>query len=161
MCSCFSVRILNGRSCISEEDVPGASLSNDPSGCLVVVLERWLECHREKRTGKNQDLIDRVRGCISINKAADPKVDNEKWYELKRECLENNLTSVKLDKSLIPKKGWKVFSSCKIPHMLNYGHIYLYLVELVADFSMGNFTDMNDDNQNSGFATTAKPLKSG
>ena len=26
--------------------------------------------------GKKQDLIERVRGCISINKAVDPKVDD-------------------------------------------------------------------------------------
>eukprot|EP00794_Sanderia_malayensis_P010597 gene10597-11718_t len=146
---------------LTEEDVPGASLSNDPSGCSVLVLKRWLECHGEKRTGKKQDLIDRVRGCISINKAVDPKVDDGKWYELKRERLENNLTSVKLDKSIIPNKGWKVFPSCNIPRMFNYGHIYLYLVESVADFAMGSFTDENDDNQDSGFATTAKPLRKG
>ena len=105
-------------------------------------------------------MIDRVRGCLAIKKAVDPKIDRGQWYELKRTHLENNLTTSRPDLS-IPNQGWKVSPPFNIPQMFNYGHIYLYLVESISDLGIRNVSDEEDDGLESGFASTAKPLKKG
>ena len=45
--------------------------------------------------------------------------------------------------------------------MFNYGHIYLYLVESISDLEIGNVNDEEDGGLESGFASTAKPLRKG
>ena len=68
---------------LTQDNVPGAKLLKDPAGCSVLELKRWMECHGEKKTGKKQDLIRRVKHCTLIQKTVDPKVDGGKWYEIK------------------------------------------------------------------------------
>ena len=53
---------------LTEQDAPAAVLMKDPPECSVLESRRWLECHGMKRTGKKQDLIAKVRGCLPINK---------------------------------------------------------------------------------------------
>ena len=64
---------------LSEEDVPGAHFSRDPAEYSVLELKRWLECHGEKKSGRKQELIERIRSCILLKKGIDPKVDYGKW----------------------------------------------------------------------------------
>ena len=54
-----------------------------PEASSVLELKRWLECHREKKSGKKDELVIRVKGCIQINKGVDPKVDGGKWHAMK------------------------------------------------------------------------------
>lgn len=65
---------------LEEEEVPGAKLAKDPARYSVAELGRWLECHGQKKRGKKQELIDRVRGCIKIRTRIDPSIDGGKWY---------------------------------------------------------------------------------
>ena len=59
---------------LNEEDVPGVKLTNDPIACNNEELKRWLECHGLKKSGKKQELIEKVR--LSIGKIkVDPKID--------------------------------------------------------------------------------------
>ena len=51
-----------------------------------------IECHRVKKTGKKQELIAMVSGCLAINKSFGPEIDDGKWYDLKRIQLENSMT---------------------------------------------------------------------
>ena len=44
-----------------EEDLPGVKLMKDPNDCSVEELKRWSQCHGLKKTGKEVELIDRVR----------------------------------------------------------------------------------------------------
>ena len=108
---------------LTEEGIPGVQLTKDPTECSALELIRWLKCHGVKRTGRKQGLIDRVRGCIAMKKAVNPKIDHGKWYELRVTRLGNNLTTSRPHQS-IPNQGWKVFPSFNIPQMFNYGHIY-------------------------------------
>ena len=55
-------------------------------------IKRWLECHGLKMIGKKQELIDMVRGCLTINKPVGPKIDDGKWCDLTRIQLENSMT---------------------------------------------------------------------
>ena len=71
-----------------KDDVPGACFSKDPSEYSVIELKGWLECHGVKRTGKKEDLIERVRGAIETQAGIDPKVDGGKWYDIKRSSLQ-------------------------------------------------------------------------
>ena len=45
--------------------------------------------------------------------------------------------------------------------MFNYGHIYLYLVESISSFGIGNESDDEDGDLGSGFTSTTKPLRKG
>ena len=51
---------------LSENDVPGAKLKSDPIHCSVDELKRWLYCHGIKRTGKKDELVERVRLSVGI-----------------------------------------------------------------------------------------------
>eukprot|EP00795_Rhopilema_esculentum_P012142 gene12142-2747_t len=53
---------------LSELGVPGAHFNRDPAEYSVLELKRYLECHGEKKSGRKQDLIDRVRSCIAFKK---------------------------------------------------------------------------------------------
>ena len=58
---------------LTDEEVPGAKLPNEPGKCSVMQLERWLECRGQRKTGKMFDLAERVRACMPLN--IDLKVD--------------------------------------------------------------------------------------
>ena len=45
--------------------------------------------------------------------------------------------------------------------MFNYGHIYLYLVESISSFGIGNESDDEDGDLGSVFTSTTKPLRKG
>jgi hypothetical protein len=92
-------------------------------------LKRWLECHGEKRSGKRQELVDRVKGCIALKIKVDPKVDGGKWYEIK---TKSQTSSDIESSSKFPESGWKTFPSRNIPVMFNYGYVYHHLVESVT-----------------------------
>ena len=72
---------------LNEKDVPGAALNKSPEASSVLELKRWLECHREKKSGKKDELVIRVKGCIQINKGVDPKVDGGKWHAMKEKNI--------------------------------------------------------------------------
>ena len=121
---------------LTEDAVPGAKLRNPPNECSVEQLKRWLECHGLKKSGRKGELIERVT--LSIGKIkVDPKVDGGKWYEIKRDGLSVFSNYVFEPETLSPVGGWRVFPSCDIPGMFNYGHIYYYLVESVGDIFFG------------------------
>ena len=50
---------------LDEKDVPGVYFPKDPATYSVSELQRWLQCHGQKNTGREQELIHRVRGCIT------------------------------------------------------------------------------------------------
>ena len=37
---------------LEENDVPGSKLTKDPSACTITELQRWLECHGQKKSGR-------------------------------------------------------------------------------------------------------------
>ena len=55
---------------LTDEEVPGAKLPNEPEKCSVMQLERWLEYRGRKKTGK-------------LNMPIDLKVDGGLWYDKK------------------------------------------------------------------------------
>ena len=127
---------------LSERDVPGTSLTKDPANCSILEDKCWLEFHTENKSGRKQELVDRVQACVAIGKTGEPKVYTGKWYEVK------NLHS----------EGGKTFLSNDIPAMFNYGHIYYHLVESISDFA---FVEREEDAEDldSGYTTTVEPLK--
>ena len=60
---------------LKENYIPGAKLVKEPSECSVEELERWLECDRQKKSGKKHELVERVKGLLKLNKKVDSKVD--------------------------------------------------------------------------------------
>jgi hypothetical protein len=52
----------------------GAKLTKNPSVCTTEELKRWLECHRLKKGGKKNELVERVRLSIGIINV-DSKID--------------------------------------------------------------------------------------
>ena len=72
---------------LTEEDVPGAVLMNDPSKCSFLEFERSLECHGMKRTGKKRELIDRVRGCLTINNSVGPKNRRQNMVQFEKDAV--------------------------------------------------------------------------
>ena len=152
---------------LNEEDVPGALFTKDPEEYSVVNLKRWLECHGLKQTGKKQCLIDldRVKNAIAAKTNVDPKIDNGKWYEMKSSKSLVGLAQSSKDHQS-PRSTptvtapWKPFPSLDIPSMFNYGHIYHYLVESIANFATNN-SDSSSDGDGDSFTSTAKPLRKG
>ena len=150
---------------LSERDVPGAHVNKDPAEYSVLKLKRWLECHGEKKGGRKQELIDRIRSCIALKKG----VDLGKWYNQKREERGLNLSTQPRNID-IPVEGWGNFPTTDIPGMFNYGHVYQYLIESVAQFgqtglSQNASSDSEDDDRDlpddSGYTSTAQPLRKG
>ena len=70
------------------------------------------------------------KGDVSIG----PAFDRGKWYNIKAQKLKTNrpVTST----PILPISGWKQFPLCTIPEHFNYGHIYHYLVDSVANFNL-------------------------
>lgn len=142
---------------LTEDDVPGAKLLKDVCECTVVELKHWLECHGQKKCGKKAELQERVRGSTLLDFKVDPKIDDGKWYNLKKcgKVVEHQNINFKDD--AFPVQGWKEFPSLNIPTMFNYGHVYHYLVESVDHLleTEGDNDDFAED------TVTAKPLRKG
>ena len=68
---------------LKEDEFPGAKFSKEPEKCVIEELKRWLECHGLKKSGKKDELINRVRDGLKLNLPVDPKIDGAKWYNLK------------------------------------------------------------------------------
>ncbi|XP_032234254.2 uncharacterized protein LOC5509403 [Nematostella vectensis] len=148
---------------LTEDDVPGAKLPRDITDCNVFELKRWLECHGQKKGGKKADLQERVSQCIGLGLKIDPKVDGGKWHRIKAEKQSKtiNLSSSSRDVDKLanfPDTGWKTFPSMNIPAMFNYGHIYHYLVESVAQLCAN---DEEEREMNIEDSVTEKPLRKG
>ena len=144
---------------LHEHEVPGAYLSDNPEDCNVMLLKRWLECHGLKKSGKRNDLIERVKQAMSANQPVDLKVDGGKWYDAKKAKICSPSTSVKGDIAIFPSDGWKPFPTQNIPLHFNQGHIYHYVVESSSTDNHGD--DSDEDSQGDGFTSTAKPLRKG
>lgn len=86
----------------------------------------------------------------------DPAVDRGKWYDLKVQQLKPT-TSV-TSTPILPISGWKTFPSSAIPEHFNYGHIYHYLVDSVANFNLDLLDDGEDELDD---ISTAKPFSKG
>ena len=152
---------------LKEEDVPGAHFSKDPAQYSVVELQRWLACHGQKKTGKKQELIERVRGCMKINTKVVLSIDDGKWYNIKKQNSDAQSTAAasKVAKPMalqLPCSGWKQFPSINVPALFNYGHVYHYLVESISQFGcLADDDDSEDSDTDNGYTTTAKPLRKG
>ena len=152
---------------LKEDKVPGAKLLKKPEKCVIEELKRWLECHGLKKSGKKDDLINRVRDGLKLNLSVDPKIDGGKWYNLKtKDSASTKNTSSKTPIASLgdlPGDGWRLFPSKNLPANFNYEHVYFYLVESAAKAS--NIPDSSDSDEGNLYANcntvTAKPLKKG
>ena len=121
----------------------------EPEKCVVEELKRWLECHALKKSGKKVELINRVRDGLKYNLPTDPKIDGEKWCNLKTEDSASikNTTSKTSIASLgdLPTDDWRLFPLKNLPANFNYGHVYCYLVESPAKAS--NIPDSSDSDK--------------
>ena len=147
---------------LTEADIPGAKLTKEPKECLVKELERWLECHGLKKSGKKDELVTRVQNSLCLGLPVDPKVDGGKWYNIKATSATNNDLQHSTEQAL-PSSGWKSFPSRNLPENFNYGHVYHYLVESVDDLyvTYGSASDEEDTVESSGDTITARPLRKG
>ena len=139
---------------LEENDVPGSKLTKDPSACTITELQRWLECHGQKKSGRKADLVLRVKGLLSLNIPIDPKVDGGKWYLLKDKSLSENINDKSGKKISMDQIKWGTFPSINIPHIFNEGHIYRYLIEEVDEMKLPG-----DDDMVSGSATAKHKTK--
>ena len=153
---------------LKEDDVPGAKLGKTPEKCMVEELKRWLECHGLKKSGKKNELIQRVNDALKLDLPVDVKIDGGKWYDLKHnqtistDALTPSVTSTSTLYN-IPTDGWNVYPSKPLPANFNYGHVYFYLVESASTAS--NLVDSSesdgDDTYYNCDTVTAKPLRKG
>ena len=62
------------------DGVPGSKFLRDPDNYTVEQLKRWLKCRGQKVSGKRNDLIARVRGCVLTgdHQILDPSIDGGK-----------------------------------------------------------------------------------
>ena len=106
----------------------------------------------EKKSGKRQELVERVLGCLKLNLGVDRKVDGEKWYESKKEkSKQSNSGSHVLPKDFtFPVEGWKIFPSRDIPVNFNYGHVYHYLVESITNILIPDHVQADEERELSG-----------
>lgn len=125
-------------------------------------LQRWLACHGQKKAGKKEEFIERVRGCMKINTKVDLGIDNGKWYDIKKQKSAQSTETSKTATMLhSPSTEWKNFPSFNIPALFNYGHAYHYLIESISQFGCPHNSDSESDNNDTGYTTTAKPLRKG
>ena len=153
---------------MTEKDVPGSYLSKDPSEYHLPDLKQWLECHGQKKKGKLPEVVEKVRGCMALKLPVDPGVDGGKWYELKKKGgnLASDSSAAKDSSSAAntPSDGWTAFPSVDIPEMFNYGNLYHYLIESIAEFGITYDYDSDkeiDSDDDSGYTTTEKSLRKG
>ena len=92
-----------------------------------------------------------------------------KWYNQKRQGREQRASTQPRNID-IPVEGWGNFPSKDIPGMFNYGHVYQYLIESVAQFGQAGLSqnassEDEDDNrdfpEDSGYTSTARTLRKG
>ena len=108
---------------------------------------------------------------MGVKKEIDPKVDGGSHYDRKASqplSLEAILAapSMVLAKDAIPKTldvptgGWKPFPSRNIPKNFNYGNVYSFLVEDLANIII-NGDGSSDEEVETGDCSTEKPLRKG
>ena len=128
-----SSNVSKARILTQNDGAPGLKFEQDPWNYTNAQLKRWLKCRGLKLSGKQGDLISRVRDCLKSGNhyVLDSSIDEQKWLQAKI-LKENKLNRIHL-KDLtvpeIPKSGWKVFPSQDIPSLFNYGHVYHYVLE--------------------------------
>ena len=153
---------------LTENDVPGAYFTDNPSKYDVMASKRWLACHCQNRKGLRAELLERVRGCIALKVQVDPKVDKGKWYELKKKggSLTTAASAAKTSSlaAAFPSDGWSVSRSVDVPEMFNYGNTHHYMIKSIADFGLKSedyaFSSNEDDSDDgSGYTTTKKSCK--
>lgn len=97
-----------------------------------------------------------VKACAEI----DPKIDEGKWYEIKKEP-----TKPSNQVPYIPISGWHSFPSKALPKHFNYGNIYHYLVESVTCFDSIELCSDTDSGTETGQSShdvhTSKPFTKG
>ena len=148
---------------LTKKDVPGAYLSRDPLEYRLPELKRWLACHGQKTTVKLPEAIENVRACIALKIKVFPGIDDGKWHELKKMGISTRSTSSAVSTASAPNDGWTTFPTVDIPNMFNYGSVYYYLIESIAQFGQENHSGSNEegsDTENS-YAATEKPLRKG
>ena len=148
---------------LKENDIPGASLVKEPSECSVEELMRWLECYRQKKSGKKDELVERVNGLFKLNVKVDPKADGEHWYNVKSNMNKQNNDATNF---LIPWVRWPMFPSQDILVSFNDGHVYHYIIESVNKLFLPNSGTLDqdenlDDNIDDEDTVTAKQLRKG
>ena len=84
---------IDGGDCFEGRGRSWSVFIKDPAEYSMAVLRRWLECHGQKKGGRKQDLMDRVRGCIVIKTKVDPKIDGGKWYSFKKQSSSQSTAS--------------------------------------------------------------------
>ena len=148
---------------LTENDaVPGSKFTSCPEDYTVDQLKRWLKCRGLKQSGKRQELITRVKNCITSGNhyLLDASIDDGKWLKAKEDRENKSCSNAK--RSLLtdlPEKNWKPFPSKDIPPLFNYGHVYHYALEsLPASSNEREFED--EDDQGLGHMTD-KPFKNG
>ena len=131
------------------DNVPGSKFSSCPEDYAVDHFKRWLKWRGSKQSGRLQELITRVKDCIGSGShhLLDPGIDGGKWLKAKEDPEHgSNLTK---HKSLVPdppQKNWRVFPSCDIPSLFNYGHVYHYSLETLPTCS-DNFAKEDENDQ--------------
>ena len=101
---------------LKESDIAGANIVKEPWECSVEELKRWLECHGQKKSGRNHELVERVKGLLKLNIKVDPKMGAGHWHNVKSSINKENNDSIDF---LIPQVGWKIFPSQDIPINFN------------------------------------------
>ena len=100
---------------------------------------------RGKKSGKKDELIVRVEGCMAIKKSVDPKVDGGKWYDIKCSGSSQGNGEKFANENLV----WNNFPTINIPAVFNEGHIYRYLIEGVDEVLLPGDGDVCVDNATS------------
>ena len=140
-----------------DDDVPGSKFDRDPQEYTVDQLKRWLKCRGLKLSGKRDDLVKRVSDCIKCGNhhTLDASIDNGKWFAAKvlKESPQIQATGSSISLPFIPSTGWRDFPSHCIPSLFNYGHVYYYALESLAN-------DLADIDDGLGHMTD-KPMKNG
>ena len=146
---------------LTENDVPGAKLTNDLAECNVDDLKRWLECRGQKKGGRKAELVARVEGLLKLNLPIDSKIDNGLWYKQKKQ--KNSHVMLYFIDISIPGDGWRDFPSRNLPQNFNYGNIYHYLVESINKVCCHDDYDDEEygDKGESIGEVTSRPLKKG
>ena len=121
---------------LTEEDgVPGSKFEREPEEYTVDQLKRWLKCRGLKLSGKREDLVQRVRGCVRSGNyhTLDQAIDHGEWFAAKvlQENSDVKTNSGSISIPCIPSTGWRVFPSQNIPSLFNYGHV-LSLLQTVS-----------------------------
>ena len=94
-----------------------------------------------------------------IRNKVDPKIDRGKRYEIKASKI-NRKVPRNEEEHLKRNSVWQEYPSRNIPLMLNYGHIYHYLIESASFNGTTKATDESSGRENDFCdSLTMKPLK--